>query len=249
MTWAIRDQLADRTGLSLHRVEACAGAAIRIRQNARAGHTYDFPTAYPQDSLARLASIGDIGTRIDGGGPTRGIAPAVHPDAELLASLIDELSEPWQRQLVRTHARRGVRPDWLALRQPLVAEQVPSNRPGRYRHVVSEVWEASPSRSELAAWHFARGRSLFLPDGRRRIPTEEEGFRFRQSDEGGRELLVRWCPLTPKHSDAEILEANTDYVGWHHGMTELLKRLRGRSLRDHTVTGFAAPALPWEFNP
>lgn len=243
VVWACRDQQALRDGCALHIVEAAAQFGIRNQRRHLTGS--DYPGAWGVDSCARLAAIGAIGTRLDGGGPTRGIAPRMAADAEAVAAAIETLPLG-QRRLVRTHGAAGTRPDWLSLRQPLVACQRPSDRPGRYRHMVEEEWRPTPLRSELAARYLALGQSLFDSHGRRRIVEEERGFSFRSTDDGKRELLVRWCPLEPEHSDAEIIEVNCDYAEWHDGLTALLKSVRSLNLRDHRVTGFAAPARPWE---
>lgn len=246
VVWACRDQQALRDGSALHVVEAAAQFGIRNQRRHLSGS--DYPGTWGVDSCARLAAIGAVGTRLDGGGPTRGIAPRIPPDAEAVATAIEALPMG-KRRLVRSHGKAGTRPDWLSLRQPLVARRQPSDRPGRYRHVIEEEWQPTPLRSELAARYLARGQSLFDAHGRRRIPAEEQDFQFRPDDQGGRELLVRWCALEPEHSDAEIIEANCDYAEWHDGMTALLRSLQGRYLRNHTITGFAPPARPWDIYP
>lgn len=243
VVWTCRDQAATRDGSTLHVVEAAAQFSIRNQRRRLSGA--DYPGAWGGDSCARLAAIGAIGTRLDGGGPTRGIAPRFAPDAEMVAAAIEALPGG-QRRLVRAHGLAGTRPDWLPFNQPLVACRRPSDRPGRYRHVVEEEWQSTPFRSELAARYLARGQSLFDSYGRRRMVEDERGFCFRLTEDGKREVLVRWCPLEPAHSDAEIIETNTDYVEWHNGMLVLLQALESRYLRDHRVTGFAAPPRPWE---
>lgn len=244
VVWACRDQKALRDGSTLHVVEAAAQFAIGNRRRRLSGT--DYPGSWGVDSCVRVAAIGRIGARLDGGGPTRGIAPRMPPDAEAVATAIEALPSG-ERRLVRSHGSIGTRPDWLPLQQPLVAAMRPSDRPGRYRHEVAEEWQPTPLRSEVAARYLACGRSLFDAQGRRRLVEEENGFRFRAVDDG-RELLVRWCPVEPEHSDAEIIETNCDYAEWHDGLTRLKGLLAGR-LQDHRISGLLALARPWEQMP
>lgn len=241
VVWACRDQKALRDGTALHVVEAAA--QFGMRNSRRHLSCADYPGSWGVDSCARLAAIGAIGTRLDGKGPTRGIAPRLAPDAEAVAFAIEALPNG-ERRLIRSHGSAGTRPDWLPLRQPLVAAMRSSDRPGRYRHEVAEEWQKTPMRSEVAARYLACGQSLFDSQGRRRLVEEEKGFRFRAVD-GGRELLVRWCPVEPEHSDAEIIETNCDYAEWHDGLTRLMGLLTGR-LQDHRISGLRALARPWE---
>ncbi|CBS88701.1 hypothetical protein [Azospirillum lipoferum] len=236
VTWALRDQQADRVQSGLFDIEAAAN-----------DHGWE-PQGVSGDGVAELLRRHETGDRVDGGGPVRGIAVTVHPDAEAVANAVGWL-DPWQRRLVRFHGRSGTRPDWLPLVPPLVAVKRPSEARGRYRHVTAERWEFVPTRSELAKRYLLRGQSLFDARGQRRIVEEERGFHFRTFGDGRRQVQVKWCPLEPAHSDAEIVEANTDYAGWHAGMTALLERIGGWGLHDHVLTGFTAPAAPWEYYP
>lgn len=236
VTWALRDQQADRAQSGLFDIEAAAN-----------DHGWE-PQGVSGDGVAALLRRNETGDRVDGGGPVRGIAVKVHPDAEAVANALGWL-DPWQRRLVQAHGRAGTRPDWLPLNPPMVAVKRPSEARGRYRHVLAERWEGVPTRSELARRYLLGGQSLFDARGQRRIVEEERGFHFRTFGDGRRQVQVKWCPLEPAHSDADIVEANTDYAGWHAGMAALLGWIGGRSLRDHVVTGFAAPAAPWEYSP
>lgn len=244
VVWACRDQQAHRDGQLLHVVEAAAMFGMSNSRKRLSGA--DFPGAWGVDSCARLAAIGRIGTRLDGGGPQRGLAPRLAQDAEAVAVAIEALPSG-ERRLVRSYGATGTRPDWLPLLQPLVRAMRASDQPGRYRHQVAGEWQPTPLRSELAARYLASGQSLFDIHGRRRLVEEEKGFRFR-AVENGRELFVRWCPIEPEHSDFEIIEANCDYAEWHAGLTRLIGLLAGR-LQDHRITGFMAPPRPWEQMP
>lgn len=244
VVWACRDQQALRDRSSLHVVEAAAQFGMRCSRQRLSGA--DFPGAWGVDSCARVAAIGAVGTRIDGKGPTRGIAPRLPPDAEAVAAAIEALPVG-ERRLVRKHGQAGTRPDWLPLLQPLVMAMRPSDQPGRYRHQIAGEWQPIAQRSEFAARCLARGESLFDAHGRRRLVEEEKGFRFRAVD-GGRELFVRWCPVEPEHSDAKVIEANCDWVEWHTGLSRLVGALRGK-LIAHRITGLAIPARPWEQKP
>jgi len=247
LVWAIRDQMADRTDTALHPAEAVAHYGVLYGLPIGAGV---YETGISADGCAAIANRNEVGTDIDGGGAIRGLPPRVHPDAELVADIIEGLGAR-QRRLVLHHARHADRPEWLHLVQPLVAVKRPSDAKGRYRHVVAELgWEATPKQSEIAQRYFARGISLFDRLGRRRIVEEERGFQFRVLGDGSRQVLVKWCPVEPAHSKADIREANADYMAWHEALWTIFYSLkRARRLRGHVVSGFAAPALPWELNP
>jgi len=246
LTWAIRDQQADRTDAALHPAEAAA----------HYGLLHDLPigasshrTGISADGCAVIANRFEVGANIDGGGAIRGIPPRVHPDAELVAEALEWLPSS-ERRIIRDHARHANRPVWLPLVSPLGKKMRPGHKPGRYRHVVADLgWEASPKQSEIAQRYFDRGVSLFDALGRRRIVEEERGFQFRILGDGTRQVLTEWCPLEPRHSAEEIAEANEDYRFWHGAMEALHERLRGKALRDHRITGFSAPAQPWDDNP
>ncbi|MGF7178297.1 hypothetical protein [Azospirillum doebereinerae] len=246
LVWAIRDQQADRTGAALHPAEAIAHYGLLHGLPAGAGV---YRTGISADGCATIANRFEVGADIDGGGAIRGIPPRVHPDAELVAEALEWLPAS-ERRVIQDHARHTDRPVWLPLGAPLVAKMRPGHKPGRYRHVVADVgWEASPKQSEIAQRYFARGVSLFDRLGRRRIVEEERGFQFRVLGDGTRQVLAEWCPLEPKHSAEEIAEANEDYRFWHGAMEALHERLCGKALRDHRLTGFTAPARPWDDSP
>lgn len=242
LVWAIRDQMADRTDTALHPVEVIAHFGLLRGLPVGAG---EYRTGISGDGCAVIANRNEVGAVIDGGGAIRGVPPRVHPDAELVADAVERLPGH-QRRLVLSHARHADRPDWLPLVSPLVAVRQPAESRGRYRHVVLGAWETTPLQSEIARGYFARGISLFDRQGRRRIVEEERGFRFRVLGDGTRQVLAKWCPLEPLHSAAEIREANAGYAAWHAGMVALCSVLRVRSMRNHRLTDFGAPAAPWE---
>lgn len=244
-TWAIRDQQADRTYTGLHRVEACAGAAMRIRQQPHRFAEYDFPAGYPMDSVARAMEIGDIGTRIDGGGPVRGVPVTVHPDAELVLDAIQAIPNGRQRGLVLEYARLGDRPDWSNGTQTLAPLPVPESQRGRTRHAVRAEWENLPAHSAALRRLLAAGHRIVDQHGARRFPACEPGFAYRVREDGQRQVAVRWCPVEPVPSDAWIANTNAIYAAWHAGMTILARTLVRLPLRDHRCTGFDAPAEPW----
>lgn len=97
-TWAFRDQRADRHAASgLHEIEALA---FGLEPNGRSG-----------DGCAAIADIQHMGCRVDWGG--KRIKDHVHPAAELVACLVDEIDGG---DLVRFFGRLGGRPD--AWREP-----------------------------------------------------------------------------------------------------------------------------------
>lgn len=241
VAWVVRDQKADRDRAALHTVEAAAQFAIRTRR--RMGGS-DYPGGWGVDSCARVAEIGGLGTRIDGGGQTRGVAPRLHPDAERVMDAINRLPGR-QRGLVLHHARFG-RPEWDLGPQRLKAEPNDNPQGGGRRHKVLGAWERMPSRSEIARAMMARGIRIVDDYGRPKIQTADRGFSFQTLDDGTREFLCRWSPLQLVPSDADIGEARRLYADWHAGMMALLAGLLGVDLRDHRLRGFSAPARPWE---
>jgi len=246
LVWAIRDQKADRIASTLHPLEAIAHYGLLRGLPAGAGV---YETGISGDGCATIANRFEVGADIDGRSAIRGISPCVHLDAELVAEALEWLPSS-ERRIIRDHARHADRPVWLPLVAPLVAKMRPGHKPGRYRHVVADVgWEASPKQSEIAQRYLDRGVSLFDRLGRRRIVEEERGFQFRVLSDGTRQVLAEWCPLEPRHNAEEIAQANEDYRFWHGAMEALHERLRGKTLRDHLITGFSAPARPWDDNP
>jgi len=242
--WAVRDQKADRTYTSLHRVESCAGAAMHARQYPDS-EGFDYPAGYPMDSVARAMEIGDIGTRIDGGGPIRGVAVPVHDDAEMVVEAIRAIRNRRQRGLVLEYAQLGDRPDWSNGTQMLVRVQVSENKRGPLRHRVEGVWERQMQHTDLLRFLQTKGIRIVDPYGRRRFPMTQDGFQYRILSDGTRDALIRHCPLEFYPSDAWIKNVNALYSAWHAGMMALLGAVRGLPLRDYHCTGFNAPATPW----
>lgn len=233
VTWAIRDQLAHRDGASLREIEA---------EIDDARHE---PRGSSRDGVMTMVRRGDIGCAIDGGGPARGVAPRVHPDAEAVASAILRVGDRRRISLIHQFGGIGARPDWLPYRQHVVAVEVPDNRPGRYRHAIDGEWEPHPTRTEIAAAMTARGESVIDPQGRSRIEAEERGFMFRRTEDGRREILVTWCPVELSPTIAEIRNVNEVYAEWWSGMSKLIGLLGG-GLTRFEVTGFSAPRTPWD---
>lgn len=246
LVWVVRDQKADRVGAALHPLEVVAHFGLLHGLPAGAGV---YETGISGDGCAAIAQRGELGTDVDGGGPIRGLPARLHPDAELVLEALERLPSS-ERRVILDHARHGDRPEWLPLVSPLVAKRRPGHQPGRYRHIVADLgWETTPKQSEIAESYHRRGLSLFNARRERRIPLEEQGFDFRVLYDATRQVLVTWCPLEPRHSDAEIAEAHDDYAFWHGAMEALHAALRRRPMRDHRLTGFAAPAHPWDNNP
>lgn len=241
--WTVRDQKADRDDAAWHDIEAA------VYNNELGGRSYrgvQVDLCRPSaDGCATIARNAAVGCTIDGGGPIRGIPPAVHPDAELVADAIHRL-RPAARRLVLHHGRTGERPDWSTGRQVLVRVPVPDDTRGPVRHVVEGVWEPMLKRSEIARWCMERGISLFDGAGRRRIVEEERGYQIRHLAGGERQVLVKSCPLELSPSAYRIAVVNGLYGVWHAGMTVLATQLATTHFRDRVLTGFAAPARPWD---
>ncbi|HYH17872.1 MAG TPA: hypothetical protein VD995_04580 [Azospirillum sp.] len=247
VTWAIRDQKGDRDDMGLHRVEMAA--QIAVRQRRRGGEAFDYPAAYPMDSVARAMEIGDIGTRIDGGGQIRGVPPRLHPDAEVVMDAINGMRDFRRKRAVLLFGRSGERPEWLPWEQRLKAVEVPETQRGRYRHRIDGEWQRVPERTEVARMYLAAGLPAVDQRGRgilERIEREERRFTFDRDGEGHRRQFVKWCVVEPSPSVDQIRSVNEVYAEWHAGMKALLAVLSGALLRAYRLTGFHAPAAPWD---
>ena len=243
--WTIRTQKADRDRVCLHAVELAAAAAIRRGHRPTGG--FDGPGGWGVDSCVRVAEIGLAGTRVDGGGQIRGVAPRLHPDAEVVIAAIDRAFgnlKGWRR-LVLDQAREGGRPRWNLGRQRFVPVKNTAPQGGGRRHVVVSEWETVPPLSAMARRMIARGVGILDSRGRRKFQQAEPGFTYRTLDDGSRQVVVRWSAVELSPSDAEIHEAREDYAAWHAGMMRVLGAVMDLPLRDYRVTGFAAPATPW----
>ena len=221
--WTVRNQMAHRDQVSLHGVE--------------------MGTDWGRDSCLRVARIGTVGTRIDGGGPIRGVPPRMHPDAEAVMAAIQRAFGGW-RPIVVEHAITG-RPEWNLGPQRLWPVENTDSQGGGRRHRVAGAWENMPPLSQLVRAMMARGIRIIDDRGRRKFQQSEPGHRYRSLDDGTRQVLVRWTPLDLVPSDAEVRDARAEYAAWHAGMMRVLGELLSVPLRDHRLTGFAAPAAPW----
>ncbi|MBY6265553.1 hypothetical protein EI613_27065 [Azospirillum sp. 412522] len=232
--WAIRDQKADRTGGALFDLEAALD------------HPDREPQGSSRDGVATLMRRRETGgCRVDGGGPMRGVQPRVHPDAEAVVDAIRAIPDWRQRGLVFEYAQLGDRPDWSNGDQTLIPIPVPESRRGAVRHVVRAEWVDLPLQSVLLADLRRRGVPILDRYGRLRFPSQEPGFAYRITDDGGRQVVTRWCPVEPYPSDAWIVNTNAIYAAWHAGMMALERGLRRVVLRDHRLVGFGVPAEPW----
>lgn len=242
VTWAIRDQKADRDDVALFDVEADVHNLLLSDQTYR-GQAIDLcrPAA---DGCATIARKAAVGCEIDGSGVLRGVSPRLHPDAEAVMDAIRRLSGR-EAALVLQHARMGDRPDWSTGEKRLVPVPVAEERRGAVRHKIGGAWERVPARSEVARAMMRRGVSIVDRHGRPTIAQAERGFHYRPLEDGSREVFVRWCPVEEQPSDAWVAFVNGMYAAWHAGMMALLGVLLGARLRDHVLTGFLAPARPW----
>lgn len=229
--WAIRTQKADRTDVALFDVEAAVGGLE--------------PRGWSVDGVATMMHRGDLGCRIDGCVAVRGVAPRMHPDAELVALVIGAMVDRRARGIILHQARIGERPDWLPWEQRLAPLPAESGAGRGNRCKIVGEWRETAHRSEVARQMLARGDRLVDAHGRSRIVAEEQGFRFRVLDDGRRQVFERWCPVVPEPSIDEIRIVNDNYAVWHAGMMYLLGELVGAPLREHRVKGLAAPAQPW----
>ncbi|WP_448208466.1 hypothetical protein [Azospirillum sp. sgz302134] len=227
VVWAIRNQMAHRDRVSLHGVEMGASWGL--------------------DSCLRVAQIGTVGTRIDGGGLIRGVPPRMHPDAEAVMGAIHRAFGTlygWRRVVV-DHAMAGGRPEWNLGPQRLWPVENTAKQGGGRRHRVDGEWETVPALSHVARAMMARGIRIIDERGRRKFHLAEPGYTYRTLEDGTREVFVRWTPLELVPGDADIREAREEYAEWHVGMMRVLGELLEVPLRDHRLTGFTAPATPW----
>lgn len=243
VAWAIRDQRADRDDVALFDAEATAHYGQLAGLPIGAGA---YARGFSADGVVSIARKGAVGCKIDGGGAMRGVAPKVHPDAELVASALNEQPSRRGKLLILQHARLGERPAWHSGRQTLTPVKVEGDRPGRRGHKMGAAWEPCPLASEIARDYIRRGIPLVDRYGRRRIVAEETGFRFRVLGDGRRQVLTRWTCVEPMPSLDEIAITNDAYATWHAAMVHLMAALRDVVFADHELTGFIAPAYPWE---
>jgi hypothetical protein len=222
-------------------------ASAQALADARRGHPLPVEVLpiWGMDSVARLMKIGTLGARIDGGGPTRGLSPRLHPDAEVVMGAIDRIRDRRQAGLVLTYARAGDRPSWSTGAQTLVPVPAPEGKRGAVRHMVTGEWQAVPTHSEYARFLKSRGHPIVDAHGRSLVRFREPGQTFRTLDDGTRQAFVKHCPVEPWPSDDWIRSTNQQYADWHAGMMALLSQLLGTRLQDHAITGFRAPAIPW----
>ena len=240
--WAIRDQKAHRMDMSLYSAERAAFR--RVQRDGNQGPSAD-SAAWGRDSCVRVAQLAEVGTRVDGG-PARGIAPRMHPDAEAVMDAINRLKDRRRRGLVLHYAQIGERPDFETGQQRLVGLPAESGAGrGNLCKIVAE-WQDTPDQSDIARAYMAAGRPILDRRGRSDIERSERGFSFRQTDEGRRQVLTRWCPVIAEPSLDEIRIINETYAEWHAGMMTVLGELMGMALQDHRVAGFGAPACPWD---
>ncbi len=235
VTWAVRDQKADRNTVALFDVELEAF-----------GHMQGWePCGHSNDGCFRQDIIGGIGCHIDGSGALHGVAPRMHPDAEAVADAIERRSGR-VCGLILQHARLGERPEWSAGQQMLMCVKVSDKKPGRFRHKVVGEWQDVPSQSAYAQRRLSRGLPIVDQYGRSLVRQPEPGQTFRLLEDGSRQAFVRHCPVEKYPSDAWVIMINDLYATWHSGMLALLNDLRRVEMRDHRISGFAAPALPWD---
>lgn len=223
LVWAVRDQRADQDDVGLHEIELQSFAQSYWRTSTC--------------GCSAIGRIGAIGTPIDGGGHTRGVAPSVHPDADRAVETLRGIA---RSSFVLRHARVGDPPSWSDGTQRLVPAVNPDGGGRRYR--VLATWQNDLSLSGLVK----AGFRLVDRTGTRRFKDTYPGFEYRLVDENvGREVKVRYCPIHQEPSTEWISSVNNQYSRWHEVMTAFCERIRDASLRDHVVTGFRHPAAPW----
>ena len=153
--WAFRDQRAHRhAGSGLHAIEA---EVLGLEANGRSG-----------DGCAVISDIQHMGCRIDRGGAR--IKDHVHPAAELVAVLVDEIEGG---DLVRRFGTLGIRPEgwreperwfrptvWVKVGEEGQWEWENEGRGGRGNRLTRVIptitrEELARRRDEYAAWHEA----------------------------------------------------------------------------------------------
>jgi hypothetical protein len=232
--WAYGAQrVVQATGRALHALESGADGWAVLSRSA--------------DGCALAAELHelDAGGAIDGGGPIRGVPPAVHPDAEALHEMVLSLPREDGRLIVR-YGQTGEPPDWVPGGARL--RQVPNTGPGRTRYRVDYRWELV---AYAALQDLRRRYGVVDARGRAKFPAAERGFTYRARPGGGghpmdREVRVVWCPLVACPAPEEVDRRRQEYRRWWHAMRALQAEITGRSFIDHEVTEFRAPAAPWE---
>lgn len=95
-------------------------------------------------------------------------------------------------------------------------------------------------------WRTTEPRPLAVPaegPGRVRHKVEET----RETLPSGRAVRVSWCPLVYWPPREYVDTTRAEYAAWHAAMMRLLGELMvGPPLDGFLLSGFAAPARPWE---
>ena len=223
LTWAVRDQMADRDDVSLHEVEIAAFSPSGWR-TSRCG-------------CAAVEKIGHLGVPIDGSGQVRGVAPRVHEDAERVVGAVRRLSQ-YEQYLVLSYARKGQQPRPWQGKQKFVPIE---NHEGGPPYQIKGEWEDETPVGRVIQF----GIKLLDAFGQRRFKTSEPGYRYRQLGEGSsaekRQWLRRWCPVRLEPEDSWIKSVDKEYDTWHSAMSRLLVELRGVVLTKHRLVGFSVP--------
>jgi hypothetical protein len=247
LAWALRTQKAGRGEAALHEIEA--------RVDGRALHHSS------RDGVWTMIRRNSLGCRIDCGGPVSNAAPLVHPDASAIATAVNAIPGERNRSLVWRYGQAGERPEWLSLTPRFSPVRVAEDKPGRRRYAVAGHWEPC-SRIELRP---KDADALQTRGGRGEIARKEGGVPWRylvsaapprhelNHPDGeaaehvlGDHVWSECCPVVLSPSLAEIRAVNNVYTQWHAGMMHLLGTLMTTGLRERRVSGFKAPARPWE---
>lgn len=181
---------------------------------------FDFMPS-PRDSIVMCERLGALETQIDGGGRSW----VCHTDAERLHDIVSGLKLFYAIH-VRRFGQQGDPPEWETAPQALVPVPVPANQPGKVRHKITVKW--------------------YRVEGRRPKIARGESVELANLKPGEWDLGCRFCPVIKSPTNEYISMVRQEYSAWHNAMTALLALLRVVRFRDHIITGFSAPARPWE---
>ncbi len=212
LAWAYRDQLVGDLigrGVGLHAIERHAAGMSVYGCSA--------------DGVAKIAEIGTLGCRVDGGGA--GMALAIHPDAEAVHDAVISLPSKVQRGVIIKCAKMGIRP----------------NCADNARFHMEPVFKTSVVRKKQRDGIL--GNLPVGPQGDRIRDMAARGLWPERIYDRNRNLIGHRVTVVD-HPDY-TKTCRWLYAEWYAGLV-VLARVVARTLRDHVVTGPAVPAMPWE---
>jgi hypothetical protein len=175
----------------------------------------------PFGSAALVDRLASLGTRVDGGGRSW----ECHGDAELVHDAVCGLPR-LAALLIGRFGRSGAAPEWRTTEPAPFPVPVADGSRSAIRHKIDLHWYRIEGRRPK----IRRGESAELVN----IAPEQW------------DLGCRFCPIVYYPPLEYVKSVRDEYAAWHAAMQTLMLRLDGAAFRDHRVTGFFTPAVPWQ---